>query len=204
MVLEEVSEDRSQIHVRRKVFHFSLGMVFLMSMLYMWELKWFFLAVLAFGIILSFVQEKKKLPIITWFLDRYDKSSDSVPGQGPLTFFVGAVLLWFLFPENIAFASLIVLTFGDPMAYLGGKIIQGPRLPWNRNKTYAGSISFIIVPFITVLLIFGPVEAAIVSILGAIIESLDAPDSLFFDDNILIPVGVSSIVWLLSLFIGIF
>ena len=93
MVLEEEPVGRGSIHVRRKVFHLFLGTVFIISMLTMDELKWFFLGVLAFGLVLSFAQEKRKLPVITWFLDRYDKSTDRIPGQGPLTFFIGAVLV---------------------------------------------------------------------------------------------------------------
>ena len=204
MVLKEESEGKGRIHVRRKIFHLFLGTVFIISMINLQELKWFFLAVLAFGAVLSFVQEKRKLPVITWFLDRYDKSSDRVPGQGPLTFFVGAVLVWFLFPKDIAIASIIVLTFGDPIAYLGGKLIGGPRFPWNRNKTFSGSVSFLIIPAFLILMIYGPVEAVIVPLAGALVESLKLSGSFFSDDNILVPIGTAVPAWLLSVSFGLF
>lgn len=204
MVLVDNAKGRGPVHVRRKIFHLCLGTVFLLSMITWYDLKWFFLGTLAFGIMLSYTQEKKKLPVITWFLDRYDKSSDHVPGQGPLTFFAGAVLVWFLFPETIAFASIMVLTFGDPMAYLGGRLMGGPKLPWNRSKTLSGMMSFMIFPFVLVLLIIGPVEAILISIIGGFVESIKWPDNLLADDNIIIPVGTALSVWLLSILFHIF
>jgi dolichol kinase len=204
MVLENMDADGKTIHIRRKVFHLCLGTVFIISFIYMDLLKWFFLAVLGLGVILSFLQSKRNLPVITWFLERYDKNDDQVPGQGPLTFFTGSVLVWFLFPGEIALASLIVLTFGDPIAYLAGKLIKGPDLPWNGNKTIIGSISFMIIPFILISFMFSFTEAIIISIAGSAMESMKYPRSLLFDDNITIPIGAAMVSWLLSLLLGIF
>ena len=204
MVLEKMDGGDKTIHIRRKVFHLTLGTVFILSIIAMDLLKWFYLSVLAFGILLSFLQGKWKLPVITWFLDRYDKVDDQVPGQGPLTFFTGSVIVWFLFPHEIAIASIIVLTFGDPIAYLAGKLIKGPNLPWNKNKTISGSIFFIILPTILIFLTFGLLEAILISIAGSLMESIKYPRSLLFDDNITLPIGAALIVWLLSLLFGIF
>jgi dolichol kinase len=38
-----------------------------------------------------------------------------------------------------------VLAFGDGSAYLGGKLLGGPRLPWNPDKSVAGSLSFVLI-----------------------------------------------------------
>jgi dolichol kinase len=191
------------ISVRRKLFHLTIGTIFILSMLAFEELKWFFLSVLSFGIVLSFVQEKFPLPIITWFLDRYDKLDDSVPGQGPLTFFLGAVLVWFLFPENVAVSGVIVLTFGDPFAYLGGKLFGRTELPWNRKKTLAGLISFMLVPFILLTLLFDPITAIVVSLAGALIESVEWPHKVLLDDNVVIPVLSSVILFIFSFLLAL-
>jgi dolichol kinase len=37
---------------------------------------------------------------------------------------------------------MVALAFGDGLAYLGGTLIGGPRLPWNRVKSWAGTLSF--------------------------------------------------------------
>lgn len=51
-----------------------------------------------------------------------------------------------LFPAHLelGFTVLAVLAFGDGMATLGGKLLGGPAIPWNRNKTWAGLTSFIL------------------------------------------------------------
>lgn len=50
-----------------------------------------------------------------------------------------------LFPADleIGLAVLAILAFGDGGATLGGKLLRGPRLPWNRDKTWSGLLSFL-------------------------------------------------------------
>lgn len=184
-----------EVWIRRKLFHITLGAFFIICMLTDDRFKWFFMAVLAFGIVLSFVQERKKLPIVTWFLDRYDKKGDLIPGQGPVAFFIGALFAWFIFGGDIAIACVIALSFGDPMAYIMGRSIKGPSLPWNKNKTVVGSLSFLISPFLIIMVIWGPVPAALISLSAALSESIPWPGGVFGDDNIMVPVVSSITAW---------
>ncbi len=50
-----------------------------------------------------------------------------------------------LFPAHIELGMtvLAILAFGDGMATLGGKLLQGPRIPWNPAKTWTGFSCFI-------------------------------------------------------------
>jgi dolichol kinase len=50
-------------------------------------------------------------------------------------------------PENPEFTLivLVILAFGDGSATLGGMLIGGPKLLWNRDKTWAGLLAFWIV-----------------------------------------------------------
>ncbi len=52
-----------------------------------------------------------------------------------------------LFPQYPEFTCVVVvvLGFGDGSAYIGGHLFGGRRLPWNPKKTWAGTISFILV-----------------------------------------------------------
>ena len=56
------------------------------------------------------------------------------------------VLAVFLFPGQIeiGMAVLAILAFGDGSATLGGLLLKGPTLPWNREKTWAGSTCFLL------------------------------------------------------------
>ena len=179
----------------RKVFHLLIGAVFIISMFSFRELRWFFLAVLAIGTIISFIQERRKLPVITWFLDRYEKRTDRVPGEGPLTFFFGAVLVWFLFPRDIATAAVMALTFGDPLACVTGSLLGGPTLPWNRNKTWMGTATFILVSFAVVSPVFGPWTGLVVGVSAGAAESVRWPVRILMDDNVMVPVISSFTFW---------
>lgn len=52
-----------------------------------------------------------------------------------------------LFPGNIEFTGVVVavLAFGDASAYVVGKCLGKRCLPWNSDKTWAGTIAFVIV-----------------------------------------------------------
>ena len=92
----------------------------------------------------------------------------------------------FLLPgrSELAMMTLGILAFGDGSAVLGGKLLQGPRLPWNINKTWAGLGSFVVAGSMaaatyywmearpSVGFLMAMAIAAPAAILGAIAESL--------------------------------
>ncbi len=196
MVQDDVGKPR-EVWIRRKIFHIAMGTFFVCCMLLNDTTKWFFLLLLAVGIILSMVQERKRLPLITWLLERYDKKADLIPGQGPVAFFSGALFAWFIFGGDIAIAAVIALSFGDPMAYVIGRSVTGPRLPWNKEKTVLGAVSFIVAPLVLISLIWGPLLSVVISVSAAIVESVPWQKTVLTDDNIMVPILSSIITWFL-------
>ncbi|MGH7130100.1 MAG: hypothetical protein ACREIV_16125, partial [Planctomycetaceae bacterium] len=65
-----------------------------------------------------------------------------------------ATLLIFPAHAELGLAVLAVLAFGDGSATLGGMLIGGPRLPWNRAKTVSGLVSFLLVGGATASLVY--------------------------------------------------
>lgn len=60
--------------------------------------------------------------------------------------YAGSVLATILlFPSalEIGLGVLAILAFGDGAATFGGKMLGGPRLPWNREKTWSGFCCFL-------------------------------------------------------------
>ena len=176
-----------------------VGLAFILSMLTYDPSRWFFLGVLGVGLCISLIMEKRRVPALTWFLARYDKTTDVVPGQGPITFFTGTLISWYIFGGDIAILGVIALAFGDPTAYVFGKTFEGPRLPWNKRKTFAGTLSFMISPVIIISLMWGPILGVIAGVVGAVAESLPFPNKLLSDDNVIIPIAVSIALWVLTL-----
>jgi phytol kinase len=130
-------------------------------------------------------------------VQRYQSENRAGAVLGYLLAVVGTLLLFPAQPE-LAFLVLAVLAFGDGSATLGGFLFRGPALPWNEEKTIAGTLSFLlcgtlmgaiiywgesnpVVPFGDALLISG-----LTAFVAAFVESL--PTRL--DDNI--RVGVTA------------
>lgn len=71
--------------------------------------------------------------------------------------YAGSVLATLLlFPQHAerGLTVLAVLAWGDGSATLGGKLIGGPTLPWNRSKTAAGMVCFLAIGSLMATLAF--------------------------------------------------
>lgn len=55
------------------------------------------------------------------------------------------LLLAFPSRPEIGLAVTVIIAFGDGAATLGGLLVRGPRLPWNRNKSWAGLGAFLLI-----------------------------------------------------------
>ena len=66
--------------------------------------------------------------------------------SGIVMYPVAVLLLIVLFPDrrDIVAAAWGVLAFGDGMATLVGRHLASARIPWNREKSVAGSCAFVI------------------------------------------------------------
>lgn len=62
-----------------------------------------------------------------------------------LSYLAVVLLLVWLFPDRTEIAGTVVsiIAFGDGLATLVGMLLVGPRLPWNPEKSWAGSGAFV-------------------------------------------------------------
>ena len=121
---------------------------------------------------------------------------------------LSVLLLILLFPSrlDIVAAAWGILAFGDGFATLAGQRIGGPQIPWNREKTIAGTIAFVVCgglgavafalwtrpavspPPSLVFTIVAPLTAAA---LAAIVETIP----IRLDDNISVPMTAAAVLW---------
>jgi uncharacterized protein (TIGR00297 family) len=145
---------------------------------------------------------------------RLYRPSDHARGfpAGILIYPAAVLLLILVFPTrpDIAAASWGILAFGDGAATLVGRRFRSPAVPWNREKTMAGSIAFIITggaagavlaiwtrtavtpPPPLSFAVAAPIAATIAA---AVVETIP----LRLDDNISVPIAASLALWLASL-----
>ena len=131
---------------------------------------------------------------------------------GILLYPLSVLLLILLFPSrlDIVAAAWGILAFGDGFATLVGQRVDGRQVPWNREKTIAGSIAFVVCgaagasalawwtraavtpPPPLVFVLAAPLGAALVA---ALVETIPAR----LDDNISVPMTAAGVLWLASL-----
>ncbi|HWS70776.1 MAG TPA: DUF92 domain-containing protein [Thermoanaerobaculia bacterium] len=108
------------------------------------------------------------------------------------------LVLIVIFRNELAFAAAgwVILAFGDGFASVIGRRTPIARLPWNADKSWGGSIAFLIAAFLGVFAVSrvfhvalsAPMIAAV--IVCAIVESLP----LGIDDNISVPLAAATVL----------
>jgi uncharacterized protein (TIGR00297 family) len=136
---------------------------------------------------------------------------DALP-TGIVFYPTSVLLLLLLMPgrPDIVAAAWGIMAFGDGAATLVGRRSTGPRIPWNREKTLAGTIAFavagsiagsflawwcrpaIIPPPFAAFSLFAPVIAATVA---AAVETVP----IRLDDNLSVPAIAALTMWPLAL-----
>lgn len=186
------------LEVRRKLVHASgILTIFLILWLGKWNAAWIILA-MALSVLLlgEYRKNKTKYKIIkSKKIDEFEESMEkvfkeherpnSLPFQGATEFFIGCFFATILFEQTIAIAAISVLSLADAMSTLIGSYYGKHRLHANKNKTYEGSLTFLITAFLVLLFFANPLKAFIVAILATFAEMIPK-----VDDNLIIPITV--------------
>jgi dolichol kinase len=178
----------------RQVIHIFIGTLFIILAAYTTNTWWAFLILTLFGLLGIIIIEAFDIGPVRKLLDAYDRPGTYLPGWGALSLLKGFFLTTFLFPDHIAIPALIIFVFGDGLATLLGQH-AGVKLPWNTNKTIAGTILGFLIAGIITLPFLGVMKATIAALAGMYAESLRKPRWL--DDNILIPLAAAAIIAIL-------
>ena len=141
----------SSRELRRRVWHMSPGFLPLILQAVPHAdpvsptLHWIFLAV-ATGLGLR----------ILWGFRQIPRSNESGGMAAVTGYALSVIMMLLLFPQHLelSFALLAILAFGDGSATLFGLLVQEPKLPWNRAKTWSGLLAFISVGCLTAAWIY--------------------------------------------------
>ena len=114
----------------------------------------------------------------------------------PISFATGILLTLLIFPTNIAYSSIAVLTLGDGFACIFGKIFGKTSLFFNRKKKLEGTICGFTCAFLGATLFVSPLKALVAAAVGMLAECLHTP----IDDNLVTPLAAGAAIILLSSF----
>lgn len=199
MINSTASELSIEREIHRKIIHILLGssaIIFYYYNLVNALIVLLLVLITFFGLLILNMTNVKFLSSLVRYLSREESR---LKGIGALTFGMGIFLAIFLFRKNIALASISILTFGDSMSNLYGRLIGKTSLAWNPLKNAEGLIFSILFSSIIASFFVNPIYAIIASALSLIIEGFHLSiDKMSVDDNILIPIIAGTILLLLK------
>ena len=83
--------------------------------------------------------------LLLWRYKTIRRSDERTELAAVFGYSVSVLATLLLFPKHAELGMLVlcVLAFGDGMATTFGLLLCGPRLPWNRLKSWAGTLAFV-------------------------------------------------------------
>jgi dolichol kinase len=182
--------------LKRQLFHACAG-VFIVALFYYSLLPlWIFFTVVITGIVIYIAWKKSANPVFEWFFTNFERKNEP-PGWGALWYCVGCFLTFVIFPQNIAFASILILALGDSISTFVGKGYGRIKHPFNKKKKIEGTLAGIILATLGAWIFVPFIPAVIASFVAMNLEAVHWR-KYQLNDNLLLPLIAGLI---LSLFI---
>jgi len=152
-------------------------------------------------IIFSFILKNYKIPFFSSFIFSFEREDEKkyLPLRGVITFILGCLLSYILFPEKlIVISAIITLFIGDSVTALYGTCLGKIKYPWSPQKHIDASLLGVILNSIFISMFFPFSKALLASVFTFFFESFDIKfDSIPFDDNIFLPLLTGFILTLI-------
>lgn len=192
------------LELKRKILHILVGITAILLLIYNIITPLIIFIILIIGIFVSLLSLRIKIPIISWFLDNFErnKNKNKLPGRGIIFAVVGSLLALQLFERNIALASITILTFGDPISHLIGRYFGRTKSPLDRTKNIEGNIAAALISSLLAMF-FVPFYLAFIGALTAMLFELliIKIQNLRIDDNLIIPLAAGTTIFLIVRFL---
>ncbi len=154
------------------------------------------------GLLLSLISRFVKIPVISWFLNTFDRKNTKLPGKGALTLLLGVTLTYYIFGivlerKDIAFGAIMVLTLGDAVAPIVGRYFGRRPHPLNNIKLIEGTAAGIFAGFLGALIFVRPIDAILGSFFAMTLESVEFKiGEQIVDDNLSVPIVAGLVFYL--------
>jgi dolichol kinase len=192
---------RIDLETRRNLFHLGLGVSVLVLFYFDLVNAWSLMGALLIGFLVSLTSRRKRIPVIGWFLEHFEREEviDAFPGKGAFFITLGFLLSIALFPKDIALAAIAILTFGDSVCYLFGTKAGRIKHPLCDKKFIEGNIFGFLAAVLAASIFVSPLEAFLASAFAMTMEAIDSIKGTRIEDNITIPIVAGGTITLLRL-----
>lgn len=193
----------NHIDLKRKILHILIGIIALFILIYNLITPLQIFIILVFGTLLSLLSLKIKIPIISFFLDNFEKKQEKyLPARAVIFGVAGSLLSLQLFPRDIALASISILVFADPISHLVGKFLGKTKSFLDKTKNIEGHIAGALVSSLIAMFFVSPVLAIAGSIMAMLFESIIIEiQKIELDDNLIIPLVAGTTMFLIVRFL---
>ena len=200
--MEQSQEGRFE--ARRQLFHVLLGLSIVVLINYNILNRITMPIIIIIGFLISNYSKKADIPVIRWFLMKFERKSHlrTFPGRGVIFYFIGAFMVLLLFDDrSIALASIMILAFGDSVSHIFGIHFGKTRHPLSGKKFIEGGIAGFFAGFLAAMVFVSPQEAALAAFAAMAAEAIDVKIGIEqVDDNLIIPVVAGATIWALRVF----
>lgn len=197
-------EKINHLELKREILHILVGITALFLLIYNIISPLIIFIILAIGVFVSLLILKIRIPLISWFLDNFERNKDKnmLPGRGIIFAVAGSLLALELFDLDIALASIIILTFADPISHLFGKAFGRTKSPINKTKNIEGHIAGAIISSLMAMFFVHPILAISGAITAMLFESIVIEiQKIQLDDNLIIPLVAGTAMFLIVRFL---
>lgn len=192
---------KDKLELRRQILHLIVGLILAFAVYFEIFGVRSLIAIMAFGIILSFAALKINIPFVSQSLDYFERDKDRfiLPGRGVILLFLGATLVLFLFPLKIAFVAILITAVGDAVGPVAGTYLGRLPLPWNKSKHYEGLLFAIVITTLAVWYVMPFYPAFFVCSITMVMESVSMKFlGKAIDDNIVVPLTAGAALSIVS------
>lgn len=190
----------NKIEIRRQVFHLCLGLIVIFLIYKGILTTWLIFLLIIIGGLTSLISTQIKLPVVDWFLKKFGREEEikKFPGKGTIFFMVGVLLALKLFRQDIAFASIMILTLGDSVSHLVGEGVTGTNI-FSNPKNLEGMLVGVLAGFIGALVFVNLYMAFFGALIAMLAETVELKmGGSNVDDNIIIPLVAGTVMYLIA------
>ncbi|MDP4001412.1 MAG: SEC59/DGK1/VTE5 family protein [bacterium] len=189
----------NHLEIRRQVSHILFGITIVILLQFNYLNGFILFDLILLNLIISLLSKRYNIPVVTWLLEALDRTEDikRFPAKGTLMFLIGVSLVVWMFPKDIALASILILTFGDGVSTYVGTHFGRTKLFFNGMKTCEGSLSGFVAASAGALIFLSVPQALIASGVAMIVEAFEVKIGKWIvNDNITVPLVAAASIWL--------
>lgn len=201
---EKELKKRLIFELKRKIVHVALGILIILLLNYNLIDDFTLFVALVCTIFVSVASKFLHIPIWDQIIDELDRpdSKKTFPGRGLIYFIAGALLSIKLFPQDVAFASIMIVTIGDSAACILG---MGYKLVAKKNgnkKEIFGTFSALVLSMGFAMIFVSFKEALLASTIALFAELAEIRlNEQKIDDNLVVPLIAGTTILLMRKFL---